>query len=55
MTFKVVHVRQRGGASANRVVDLTKTAPRPLAKVPPVKSKPPEAKPEPKQDQQERL
>ena len=55
MTFKVVHVRQRGGASAKRVVDLTKTAPRPLAKMSPVKSKSPEAKPEPKQDQQDRL
>ena len=55
MTFKVVHVRQRGGASAKRVVDLTKTTPRPPAKMPPVKSKPPEDKPEPKQDQQERM
>ena len=55
MTFKVVHVRQRGGASAKRGVDLTKTTPRPLAKMPAVKSKPPEDKPEPKQDRQERL
>ena len=53
MTFKVVHVKQRGGGSSKRVVDLTKTAPRPLAKMSPVKPKPPEAKPAP--DQQEYL
>jgi len=46
MTFKVVHVRQRGGASAKRVVDLTKTTPRPPAKMPPVKSKPIKAAPD---------
>jgi hypothetical protein len=51
MNFKVVHVKHRGGAPAKRVVDLTKTAPKPLAKMPPVKPKPPE----PKQDQQECL
>jgi hypothetical protein len=51
MTFKVVHVRQRGGASAKRVVDLTKTVPKPLANMPPVKPEPPEAKPEPKQQE----
>jgi hypothetical protein len=50
MTFKVVHVRQRGGASAKRVVDLTKTAPKTLARMSPEKPKPPEAKPEPKQE-----
>src|SRR5215471_2020688 len=55
MNFKVVHVKHRGGASAKRDVDLTKTTPRPLAKMPAVKSKPPEDKPEPKQDRQERL
>jgi hypothetical protein len=40
MTFKVVHVRQRGGASAKRVVDLTKTAPKTLARMSPEKPKP---------------
>lgn len=55
MNFKVVHVKHRGGVPAKRVVDLTKTAPKPLAKMPPVKPKPPEVKPEPKQDQQECL
>ena len=55
MNFKVVHVKHRGGAPAKRAVDLTKTAPKPLAKMPPVKPKPPEVKPEPKQDQQECL
>jgi len=54
MSFKVVLVRQRSG-SAKRVVDPTKTMPRPPVKMPPVKSKSPEDKPEPKQDQQERL
>ena len=52
MTVKVVHVKHRGGAPAKRVIDLTKTAPRPLAKM---KPKPPEAKPEPKQQQPRRL
>jgi hypothetical protein len=52
MTLKVVHVRQRSGASAKRV--LAKSTPRPLVKMPPVKSKPPEDKPEPKQAQKER-
>jgi hypothetical protein len=51
MTFKVVHVKHRGGAPAKRIIDLTKTAPKPLAKMPSVKAKPPEAKPEPKQEQ----
>jgi hypothetical protein len=55
MTFEVVHVRHRGGASGKRVIDLTKTAPKTLAKMPPVKPKAPEAKPEPKQDQHEYL
>lgn len=47
MTFKVVHVRRRGGASAKPVIDLTKT----LARMSPVKPKAPEAQPEPKQTQ----
>src|ERR1700740_1800881 len=50
MTFKVVHVRQRGGASAKRVGDLTKTAPKPCARMLLLKPTPPEAKPEPKQE-----
>src|ERR1700747_2082401 len=50
MTFKVVHVRQRGGASAKRVVDLNKTAPNTLARMSPETPKPPGAKPEPKQE-----
>lgn len=53
MTFKVIHVRQRSGASAKRV--LAKTTSRPLVKMPPVKFKPPDDKQEPKQAQQERL
>jgi len=55
MTFKVVHVKHRGGAPAKRVIDLTKTAPKPLVKMPTVKPKPPEAEPEPKQQQPRRL
>ena len=51
MTFKVVHVRHRAGAVAKPVIDLTKTVPKPLARMSPAKPKAPEAKPEPKQDQ----